>query len=283
MKPGNDGQRISRWLTGRPWRSPPVPLSQRRGLPWLIGLVSSLGTLVLWYQLSRQEQFRSQQLALSELSSLQGTIAAEFREQEQGLKSMGKRWSVAGNAQETQRKIDAVAYIEDYSSVSQIGWVTPRQQLHWLAHSRPGTTFDGPALPSSLLVPIDCQTTSPQVSFERVSTPTGNQILMGLPICIGDRSDGWLVAVFNAETLFEAIIGEHVKIHKNLHPCEYAVFDGNDLIFRREAPEAPLRVVSTAAVNAQSNFFLAGKIWRLQMLLGADSPENNPRPCRGLC
>ncbi len=225
--------RLSKWLKAFSCRS------GRAILPLLLGAIASLGVLWLSHQLWVQEQFQVKQLIQQETAAIETTLTNELKTRILALKRMAKRWQVNGGTSELSWKKDAAAYLEDYAGYQSIKWVDASLQVRWVM----SVAADEAAKNTELSEQNACQTALQRARslIQPLQTPPLSLIQCcqncqaSVPLYAGDRFDGFLVGVWQINSLLEKIL--------NVPPgYSVRIYNGADLLYSRgDSPRSTLR------------------------------------------
>ncbi|VXD25059.1 Multi-sensor hybrid histidine kinase (fragment) [Planktothrix serta PCC 8927] len=212
-------------LSQTPWK---------RLLPLLLGVVASIAVFFLWQQLTLNEQLYIEQLIQQEAQGIELQLNKELSSRILTLQQMADRWQVSGGKTKNLWEADAKTYIDNFVGYQAIEWVDPAFVVRWII-PQIGTKAEKniyfnqePRRQITLKVARDLNQV---IITRRIPLPKGGQgFVATVPIFVGDRFDGFIIGVFQFQTLFDSIL----KVPPGY---KVAIYDGKELIYRQ--PELP--------------------------------------------
>ncbi len=232
-------------LSQTPWK---------RLLPLLLGVVASVAVFFLSHQLTLNEQLYVQQLIQQEAQGIELQLSKELSSRILALQQMAHRWQVSGGTTKNLWEADAKTYIDNFVGYQAIEWVDPAFVVRWVV-PQIGTKAEKniyfnqePHRQITLKVARDLNQV---ILTRRIPLPKGGQgFVATVPIFVGDRFDGFIIGVFQFQTLFDSIL--------RVPPgYKVAIYEGKELIYRQPGLPSRPTLQKTVIVKAY------GADWRV--------------------
>ena len=210
----------------------------KRLRPILLSLLASIIIILMWQQLTIKEKFHIEQLIQQEAKGIHSQLSERLLSRIATLKQMENRWEASGGKITKELwEADAAAYIRNFPGYQAIEWVDPSFKVRWIV----------PLIGNKSLQNLDfSQESSIEISLQvardlheiiltnNITLPQGGQGFLGIfPLFVGDRFDGFIVAVFNWQTLFDNTL-------KVAPGYKVAIYNHQDLIYGQKSPSPPL-------------------------------------------
>ncbi|MBU7583209.1 MAG: PAS domain S-box protein [Nostoc sp. TH1S01] len=210
--------------------------SKRGLLPLLVGFVVSIAVVLLWQGLVIEEQYDFKQLLQQQAIAIKTELTAQLNMRILALERMGENWQLHNNLAEKKCRTEAAAYIKDFGGYQALGWLDPSFQVEWTVPEVSSKIAQALEISQELRLRIALETARNlrQTTF----TPT-IELMQGqkgffayLPLWIGKKFDGFILGVFQVESLLDSIIhlpqgyqirvfeGEHLIYGQNLLPTQ---------------------------------------------------------------
>ncbi|SKB15537.1 putative Histidine kinase [Planktothrix sp. PCC 11201] len=225
-------------LSQTPWK---------RLLPLLLGGLATVGIFFLVARLYLNQKFQVQQLINTEANSIELQISKELTTRILTLQQMANRWQVSGGTSKELWEADAKAYINNFSGYQRIEWVDPKFIVSWVVSRDKNNIIDNinlnqePRRQITLKVARDLNQI---ILTHRISLVQGGQgFLANVPLFINSRFDGFIIGVFEFQTLFESILRESPDY-------KVAIYDRTELIYAQPGLPPPTGLEKTVVVKA---------------------------------
>ena len=234
---------------------------RHKGLPrWLPLLVATGGvamTLVLWQALLTQERAHVRRAVEAEAVSVKNEITARLQARVHALVRMGDRWAYSQPGR-AQWEYEALLNIRNYPGYRSIQWVGPDHRVRWVfplsGNERAvGMASDFDAARSAALEQARRQRTVTATPVVDLVTAGTSGFRVHSPIYARDRFLGFIVGVFEVQTLFDTVLTGIAPMYA------VRVVEGERAIYTRDAVAQPPRGVATADLP------LYGRVWRVQL------------------
>ena len=249
--------------------------SGSRWLPVLVGVGISTATLLVWQALVTQERSQIKQTIQLESSTVKDVVAAELKTRTGALERMAKRWEIRGGTPKREWEIDAQSYVSDYKGYQAIEWVDPSFHVHWvvpLAENEAAQNLNVAREPRRRIALEASRNRHEVIATRSINLVQGGKgFLVYVPIFQGKDFQGFIVGVFRAQKLLDAIL----KAKGNAaHDYSIVVLEGEDEIYSQNvvSGEHEKGWVEETKIN------LYGITWRIrvkptpQLLASARSP-----------
>ena len=241
----------------------------------LVGVGISTATLFVWQALVTQERAGIEQMIQLESSTVKDAVAAELKTQIDALERMAKRWEIQGGTPKREWESDAISYVKDYKSYQAIEWVDPSFHVRWVVPRSGNEAAQNlnVARESRRRIALEASRDRRKIiATRRVNLVQGGKgFLVYVPIFQGEDFQGFIVGVFRAQKLFDAILKAKVKAP---HDYSIVVFEGEDEIYSQNIVTGKHKQgwVASTKIN------LYGITWQMrveptpQLLAGVRSP-----------
>jgi PAS domain S-box-containing protein len=208
----------------------------KRLLPLLLSVLASLAVLLMWQQLTINEELHIEQLTQQEANAIELQLSKELSSRMLTLQQMANRWQVSGGTGKDLWEADAAAYIHNFYGYQAIEWVDPSFKVRWvvpLAGNEVAQNLDLSREPRRQIALQVARDLREIVLTHNISLPQmGKGFLAIFPLFVGDRFDGFIVGVFQFQTLFDSIL--------RVPPgYKVAIYDRTDLIYSQNLPSQP--------------------------------------------
>lgn len=231
-----------------------------RTLPLILGASTSAASVLLWHGLVQQEQAQIQQALAVEAGNLELEITEKIKPQIQALVRMAKRWEYQGRPSQDAWEFDASLNVRDFKSYQAIAWVDPAHYVRWIV------PLQGNEAALNLELDFEQRRKAGlDVSYQqrRVAVSHAINLVQGgkgfqvyVPIFTKQQFDGFIVATYRTEELFDSILSD-----KDTDGYEVAIFDGAERIYTRHDSDSLPR----EQWQKQSTVELYGLNWRIQV------------------
>ena len=235
-----------------------------RGLPrWLsipvvVGCITT--TLILWQALRVQELTQIRHSIAAEASSVKYRIIEQMDTRVQALERMAQRWGGPGSPAKKQWESEAWVLVIDYPGFQAVGWVDPLFREPWIVSPEGNDAAKGLNLafeerPGTAMLEAKQLRT---VTFTRsIALAHGRKGFIALvPIFQGETFGGIILGSFQAQTLFDTILGDDIASGFSV-----AIYDGEEEIYRRSNDGRQHEV----AWGQEMSIGLHGVLWRMRV------------------
>jgi len=214
--------------------NPIVTLCQtplKRLLPLLLGVLASLAVLLTWQQLTLNGQIHIEELIQQEANAIQSQLSEELSIRMLTHRQMTNRWEANGGTPKDLWEADADAYVKDFYGDQAIELVDPSFKVRSvvpLAGNEAAQNLDfNREMCRKIPLQVARDLRQPILSNNISLVQRSQGFVATLPLFVGDRFDGFVVGVFQFQTLFDSIL----KV-----PAGYnvAIYDGTSLIYGQE-------------------------------------------------
>lgn len=222
-----------------------VPMDQRPdwriGLFILPGLIAAI-TLLLWDGLRRYEQETFHKELEQQSIVLGQTIDATVRAQLRDMERMAIRREWAGDVYRSLWEADAIAHFNDESVYLAIEYADAGGQVRWkvpIANNEQASDVVRDTDPHRREVLELARNSRTFVISELVELKQGNKSLMAVrALHSGEQLTGYLITVFDINTLFSAIISSHLN-----GPVSWTIYKDNEPVLQHE-PEHGTAIIA---------------------------------------
>lgn len=233
---------------------------RQRLVPLLMSAVFIGITLVLWNQLLRRDRIYMGDRIAAEASLVQMNLKNQVQNQVQALERMALRWELRGGTPRIEWEQDARSYVRDFKGYQAIAWVDTAGKMQWmeplaaneslpqlnlqealagweiLERSRQGNrTVLTPAMDwqqgeQAFLVihPLFLEPRPAQTPLPSVNT-AANQMSATLTGTSSGYFNGYLVAIFNATSFFDALIN-----HIHAENYRLTISSGDTVLYQQQ-------------------------------------------------
>jgi PAS domain S-box-containing protein len=202
----------------------------RRSLPITIGIFISVAVLLLWYNLLVSEKADITHLITQEATSVKTEISSRINTRILALERMAKRWQASGGTPRKVWDVDTATYLQDLNGYQAIEWVDANGYVRWVAPANGNEAVlnldisQNPQQRTALLTARNLRqmTLTPILDLKQ----GGKGFLVFFPLYTDERFDGYLVGVFQIQSLLDGILP--AEISQNY---EIAIFAQDQLIY----------------------------------------------------
>ncbi|MEG4115137.1 MULTISPECIES: PAS domain S-box protein [unclassified Microcoleus] len=235
----------------------------KRLLPLLLGVVASLAVLFTWQQLTINGQIHIEQLIQQEANAIQSQLTEGLSIRVLTLRQMANRWEANGGTPKALWEADAEAYVKDFYGYQAIELVDPSFKVRWvvpLAGNEAAQNLDvNGELRRKITLQVARDLRQPMLTRNLSLVQGGQEFLATFPLFVGERFDGWIVGLFQFQTLFESIL----KVSPGY---KIAIYAGTNLLYGQE-------FVSQKSVSKTVVLKAYGVDWRIDIYPTLDLVE----------
>ncbi|MBD2690990.1 response regulator [Anabaena catenula] len=202
-----------------------------RSLPIAIGVIISVAVLLLWQNLLIYQHTEMTHLITQEANTIKTELSSRINTRILALERMAKRWEASGGTLQQVWEVDAATYLKDFNGYQAIAWVDVTAHVRWIA----------PVKGNEVVLNLDLMQNAERRTAlltarnlrQITLTPTlelkqgGKGFLVFLPLYVGEQFDGFLVGVFQIQSLLDRILQE-----ETIHDYQMAIFDQHELIYK---------------------------------------------------
>ncbi|MEQ8786590.1 MAG: response regulator [Pirellulaceae bacterium] len=231
-----------------------------RWLPLPIALLVMAVSVLIWRELSQQQQAHLRRIITSEAAVVESRIASHFDSEVFSLVRMAKQWEYWGKDYKEVWMEDVGDYVDRHAGYKAILWVDPGLQARWVAPSEGNAWLlqrdlsQDQQQQSAMRRARDKLEVAVTRSFDLPENSKG--LMVYVPIFRDDTFGGYIVGVFDAGRLLDTVLASQRA--RGLH---VAVFDDETPIYRsrRREPAAP----SIGGDAVDRTVEVRGQLWRL--------------------
>jgi PAS domain S-box-containing protein len=172
-------------------------------------IVIVTATLLLWSGLTRQRDEQLQAALDADLRWLGISINALYEERANTIERMSRRWEAAGGTMRVIWEEDASSYVDTLDGIQAVYRVDPAGLVQWSVPAEGGSLSTGTDV-------LSLAALAPAFDMARVSGETqysapyqradgAQHFLLIRPLVVAGVHDGFMVADFNTDTLFDMV------------------------------------------------------------------------------
>ncbi|MBD2564965.1 MULTISPECIES: PAS domain S-box protein [Nostoc] len=231
-----------------------------RSLPVAIGIVISIVVLLLWQSLLIYQHTEINLLIAQEAAAVKIELSSRLDSRILALERMAKRWEASGGTLRPVWEVDAANYLKDLKGYQAIEWVDSTAHIRWIAPLKGNESALNLDLSQSaqrrtaLLTARNIRQTTLTRTLELKQG--GKGFLVFVPLYVGERFDGYLVGVFQIQSLLDRILPEQLTQN-----YEIAIFDGDELIYRHGSAS-----LTASSWTQKVTINLHGMNWQVQII-----------------
>ncbi|MHC5856480.1 PAS domain S-box protein [Nostoc sp.] len=231
-----------------------------RSLPVAIGIIISIVVLLLWQSLLIYQHTEITHLIAQEATAVKTGLSSRLDGRILALERMAKRWEAGGGTLRPVWEVDAASYLKDIKGYQVIEWVDSTAHIRWIAPLKGNESALNLDLSQSaqtrtaLLTAHNIKKTTLTRTLELTQGDKG--FLVCVPLYIGERFDGYLVGVFQIQSLLDRILPKQLTQN-----YEIAIFDEDELIYKHGSTSL---AASSWAQKVTIN--LHGINWQVQII-----------------
>lgn len=222
-------------------------------LPLILGVLASVATFFLWQSLEVNQQLHLQRLIQTEAEGIELQLSKEVTTRILTLKQMADRWQVSGGTPKQFWEADAQAYINYFSGYEAIEWVDPNLIIRWVIPQKNNHIINldlNQEIRRQITLKI-ARDLNQIILSRRINLIQGGEgFFATVPLFVNNRFDGFILGVFEFQTLFESIL-------KVSPTYKLAIYDGTQLIYSQPELPPPTGLEATGMVKAY------GADWRV--------------------
>jgi sensor domain CHASE-containing protein len=228
-------------------------------VPFCLVVAVFAGSLALYFALDAKQNNNIAQTVRVGAAGARDQIAVRMESRFHSLARMAKDWEYSGVPARAAWEANAASYVHDVPDVQALEWIDATRQIRWIAPAAGDrTSLNGLAPDDRRLTALEQAGRKHQpVATRIVNLPDGGLgFVIYAPIFIKGESDGYLAAVFKAETCLERYLPRAVADGEAI-----TVSDGDQVFFARDASVPPMR----QDWLTQEKIELRGATWTLRM------------------
>ncbi len=222
-------------------------------------IVIVTATLLLWSGLTRQRDEQLQATLDADLRWLGISINALYQERANTIERMSRRWEISGGTMRMIWEEDAASYVDTLDGIQAVYRIDPAGLVQWSVPADSGSLVTGTDV-------LALATLAPAFDMARASGETGystpyqradgaHHFLLVRPLTVAGQHDGFIVADFNTDTLFDLVQARDPSVPFSVHYAGTDVYSTPPL-----AGE-----VHTGERLAVTPLAVAGNGWELQV------------------
>jgi PAS domain S-box-containing protein len=222
----------------------------------LVGIVVLFAVVILWQKLVIEEQRNIEQPVQQQAIAIQTQLTAQLHTRVLALERIGKHWQRHGGLEQGEWQIQAANYLADFSGYPTLEWVDASLQTRWTLPESGNKVArvnlsQAPQLRAALEVARNLRRTSISHTIELAQGRKG--FLVYAPLWVGEQFDGFIVAVFSMQSLFDSVgdLSQDYNIK---------IFEGRELIYCQDVVLPQL-----VAWQRKVNINLSGINWQIEV------------------
>lgn len=229
-----------------------------RWLAFLIGLSVAVATLTVWQALRVQERARIASTAALQLESVKNEITVRMESRLLALARMARRWELRERSQRAEWESDAALYMRHYAGYAAIALVDPSLQVRWQVQRDAGRAPNLTTLFAEGSAPLQAaHDQSPITLTPPIKLSAGERVFVAsIPLSTRQGFAGWVVGVFQVQTLLDDILREHIAPGYGV-----SIAAGGDLIYLR----GPLLKSGLEPWSQESDIVLENLRWQARV------------------
>ncbi len=184
-------------------------------------IVVVTATLLLWSGLTRQRDEQLQATLDADLRWVSISINALYQERANTIERMSRRWETAGGTMQVIWEEDAMSYVDTLNGIQAVYRVDGMGLVQWAVPAEGGSLAAGSdVLALATLAPaFDAARTTGETGY---STPYqradgAQHFLLIRPLVVAGQHDGFIVADFNTDTLFNLVQARDPSVPFSVH------------------------------------------------------------------
>jgi sensor domain CHASE-containing protein len=224
-----------------------------------LALAVFTASLALYFALEKKDDQGIEQIVKSGVEGVKTQIAVRMDSRFRSLERMAKDWEFSGAPDEAAWEANAASYVHDVPDVQALEWIDAAHRVQWVvpqAGNEP--KLSDPTLEERRKAALE------QAEREHLPVVTrivrlfdgGLGFVIYVPIVVHGQPDGFLAAVFKAETCLQRYLPPAVAEGEAI-----SVAEGGQVFYTRDAAAPP----SQGEWTAQEKIELNGATWTLRM------------------
>jgi PAS domain S-box-containing protein len=243
-----------------------------RSLPIIIGILISGGVLLLWHHLLVSQKAEITNLITQEVTNVKTELSSRISNRILALERMAKRWQSGGGTPRQVWEVDTTAYLQDLSGYKAIEWVDANGYVRWINPIKGNEAVlnlnisQNPQRRTAMLTARNLRrmTVTPILDLKQ----GGKGFLVFFPLYIGERFDGYLVGIFQSQSLLDRILPAEISDNYQI-----AIFDQGEMIYSHgSSSRADLTKTQTSSIE------ITGMNWQIQISPSSAFLEKNKSP-----
>lgn len=237
----NPGERTPRWL------------------PVALALAVFTGSLVLFFALEGKQDQEIAQTVRAGVEGAKDQIAVRMESRFRSLARMAQDWEISGAPAQAAWEANAASYVHDLPDVEALEWIDATHRVRWIVPMAGNATrLNDSTLEERRKAALEQaeQEHRPVVTRIVSLADGGRGFVVYAPIMVNGQSDGFLAAVFKAQTCLDRYLPPAVAEDEAI-----SVSEGAQVFYGRDADAQPIRQDWIVQEKVQ----LHGATWNLRM------------------
>jgi sensor domain CHASE-containing protein len=228
-----------------------------RWLPVSLALGFFTGSLVLYFALEGKQDQEIAQTVKAGAEGAKNQIAVRMEARLQSLVRRAKDWEFSGAPAQAAWEADAGSYVHDLPDVQALEWIDAAHQVRWIV-PHGGASLDDSTLDERRKAALEQAEREHQPVITRIVklVDGGLGFVVYVPVVANGRPDGFLAAVFKAETCLGRYLPPAVADGEAI-----SVSEGSRVFFERDADAPAIRDDWIVLEKIELN----GATWNLRM------------------
>ncbi len=224
-----------------------------------LALAVFTASLALYFALEKKEDQQIAQIIKSGAEGVKSQITVRMESRFRSLERMAKDWEFSGAPDEAAWEANAASYVHDLPDVQALEWIDAAHHVRWIvpqAGNEP--KLSDPTLEARRKAALEQAEREHRPVVTRIVSlyDGGLGFVIYVPIVVHGQPDGFLAAVFKAETCLERYLPPAVAEGEAI-----SVAEGGRVFYRRDAATA----ASQEEWTAEDKIELHGATWTLLM------------------
>lgn len=245
-----------------------------RSHPIAIGIIISTVVLLLWQSLVVYQDTWISHLITQEATAVKTELNSRLNTRILALERMARRWEASGGTPRQVWEVDAAAYLKDFNGYQAIEWVDSTAHVRWIAPLKGNEAVFNldQSQNADRHTALETARNIKQTTLTRTLElkQGGKGFLVFIPLYVGEHFDGYLVGVFQIQSLLNLILPEEI-----IHNYEIAIFDRDELIYRHGSAS-----LAASSWKQRLNINLHGIKWQVEIVPSSAllKQERSPLP-----
>jgi len=250
-----------------------------RWLPVPLALAVLAGSLVLYYALEARQDQDIAQTVRAGAEGAKNQVAVRMEARFQSLARRARDWEFSGAPAQAAWEADAASYVHDLPDVQALEWIDATHRVRWIVPQAGNETkLNDVTLEERRKAALEQAGREHQPVVTRIVSLLGGGLgfVVYVPIVVNGQPDGFLAAVFKAQTCLQRYLPPAVADGEAI-----SVSERGQIFYERDADPPPTR----ADWIVQEKIELHGATWDLRMwpTPALASRLDSPLPAVVLC
>jgi len=230
-----------------------------RWLPAPLALAVLTGSLVLYFALETKQDLGIAQTVRADAEGTASQIAVRMEARFHSMARMAQDWEISGAPTQAAWEANAASYVHDVPDVQALEWIDATHRVRWIVPPEGNeTTLSDLSLDERRKAALEQAEREHQPVVTRIVSllDGGYGFVIYAPIKVNGQSDGFVAAVFKAETCLQRYLPPAVAAGEAI-----SVSEGAQPFYVRDGAGPRVR----ADWTVQETIELHGATWTLRM------------------